>query len=635
MNLVSELKRRNVIRTALAYAVLAWVLLQVGDILVDLLELPTAWGKGLLALLLLGFIPVLVVAWLYEITPDGIRRESELSGDPSARRFTARRLDLAVIGLVLLGLLALAADRMVPEPAAPGPTSPSAALAGEGTADVWLGPSTTDAPINPASIAVLPFADLSPEGDQEYFSDGISEEILNLLANVDGLSVASRTSSFRFKGENKSIGTIAGELRVAHVLEGSVRKAGDNIRVTAQLISADDDLHLWSNSFDRELTLEQVLEIQGDIAREIVLVLRGKLGVGLGEVSSKAIGIESLDAYELYQRAQSLPGRFDDDRFHRGIELLERATSLAPDFGKAWATLAGTYSGLPSWSTVRYPNSEWQAKAADAVDRALALDPRMPEALTSKGRIHAALGEWAEANHALEAAHDLAPEAPGVAYNLGLVLLEEGYVNRALPVLESATRVDPESGFNWMFYGMALAANGRDEEAESALSHAYTLGYRGSIEAEMSELLRKRGDAEAYRYVVATWYERSRYADLARYVIRVLLAPEAEKAEATRQFWRITEELGFDRDYLLEQTSHWEDDGIAFQHAARLGHDEVLAVPWHAATFAFVWGPGLGVGRRTPGFKEMVRIAGLDTFWREHGWPDKCRPLGNSDFECD
>jgi hypothetical protein len=148
-------------------------------------------------------------------------------------------------------------------------------------------------------------------------------------------------------------------------------------------------------------------------------------------------------------------------------------------------------------------------------------------------------------------------------------------------------------------------------------------------------LLRKRGDAEAYRYVVATWYERSRYADLARYVIRVLLAPEAEKAEATRQFWRITEELGFDRDYLLEQTSHWEDDGIAFQHAARLGHDEVLAVPWHAATFAFVWGPGLGVGRRTPGFKEMVRIAGLDTFWREHGWPDKCRPLGNSDFECD
>jgi Tfp pilus assembly protein PilF len=432
-----------------------------------------------------------------------------------------------------------------------------------------------------------------------------------------------------------SIGTIAGELRVAHVLEGSVRKAGDNIRVTAQLISADDDLHLWSNSFDRELTLEQVLEIQGDIAREIVLVLRGKLGVGLGEVSSKAIGIESLDAYELYQRAQSLPGRFDEDRLLRGIELLERATSLSPDFGKAWATLAGTYSGLPSWSTVRYPNSEWQAKAADAVDRALALDPRMPEALTSKGRIHAALGEWAEANHALEAAHDLAPEAPGVAYNLGLVLLEEGYVNRALPVLESATRVDPESGFNWMFYGMALAANGRDEEAESALSHAYTLGYRGSIEAEMSELLRKRGDAEAYRYVVATWYERSRYADLARYVIRVLLAPEAEKAEATRQFWRITEELGFDRDYLLEQTSHWEDDGIAFQHAARLGHDEVLAVPWHAATFAFVWGPGLGVGRRTPGFKEMVRIAGLATFWREHGWPDKCRPLGNSDFECD
>lgn len=628
MSLIPELKRRHIFRVALLYVVSAWAGLQVAEFIFQLLAVPGWAMQALVGLAIVGLPLVLVFAWAFEVTPDGVRRESDFSRSEADRQRTVRRLNVGVIAVTLLGIGMLALDRLVPEPHA---------AASEGVGPLVSG-STRDeadaaAPDN-ASIAVLPFEDLSPGGDQEYFSDGISEEILNLLVGVDGLSVISRTSSFRFKEGDQSIPVIARELGVAHVLEGSVRKAGDRIRVTAQLIAAESDVHLWSDTYEGELTVENIFEIQDEIAREIVDVLRRELSATLGAVASVDVSVEDLDAYELYQRARNPGVGFGVENHLAAIDLLERATAIAPDYAEAWADLAATYAVLPGWSP-EYSANVWLPRAVEAVERALDVNPELPSALSARGRIHASLMNWARANDDLAAAYDRAPDDATILFNYGIVLLQEGYIDRSLPLLERAVATAPDDGFNWMFYGMALAADGQSGAALEALTRAYLLGYRGSVEAEISALLLEAGDHEAHAYVLANWYERANYADVARYVARVLRAPRAERSKRVDQFWEVVQALGFDKDYMLAQSARWDDDGLPFQHSARMGHPEVMDSEWPDVAYAFVWGPGLGEGRRTAGFKAMLRNAGLPAFWREHGWPDRCRPIGSEDFECD
>jgi TolB-like protein len=239
MSLFQELKRRNVIRVGLLYLVAAWLLLQLTDVLSSLLPVGESAGPLVILLLALGFFPVLIFAWVYEMTPDGLKRESSIDRSQSVTPDTGRKVNTLIIVLLALAIIGMIADRLIPE------SSPVTEVA---TADPITAPLAIDA----QSIAVLPFADLSRDQDQQYFTDGLSEELLNLLVRVDDLHVASRTSSFAYRGSTLSIPAISKELNVAHVLEGSVRKDGDRIRITAQLIEAGTDRHLWSENFDRE-----------------------------------------------------------------------------------------------------------------------------------------------------------------------------------------------------------------------------------------------------------------------------------------------------------------------------------------------------------------------------------------------
>jgi len=247
MSFFEELKRRNVIRVAIAYAVGAWLLLQLTDVLVELLGLPDTAGKYVILLLVIGFPLALFFAWAFEMTPEGIKRETDVDRSESITDITGRKLDRSIIAVLALAVVFFIYDKFsTPEDVGSGSISQAGQVAGKPASGV-IEPDPVQTPSEP-SIAVLPFLNMSSDPDQEYFSDGIAEELLNLLVRVDGLKVASRTSSFVYKGENLNIPAIAEELKVNHILEGSVRKAGNRVRITAQLIDTADDRHLWSDA---------------------------------------------------------------------------------------------------------------------------------------------------------------------------------------------------------------------------------------------------------------------------------------------------------------------------------------------------------------------------------------------------
>ena len=269
MSFFSELKRRNVFKVAAAYIIVGWLLLQVSDTLVPALHLPEWFHSGVAFLLIIGFPLAVIFAWAFEMTPDGLKREKEVDRSQSITRVTGQKLNNALIGMLVLALGYFVIDKFVLDPRRDAElvqNNQSEKLQ-EAGADVQGGEEFGN-----KSIAVLPFVNMSDDGANEYFSDGLSEELLNLLAKIPDLKVAARTSSFQFKGKTGDIESIATQLKVANVLEGSVRKSGNQVRITAQLIKADDGYHLWSETYDR--TLENIFAVQDEIAAAVVDALK-------------------------------------------------------------------------------------------------------------------------------------------------------------------------------------------------------------------------------------------------------------------------------------------------------------------------------------------------------------------------
>ena len=331
MSLFNELKRRNVFRVGLAYLVTAWVIAQVASLVLTSIKAPDWVMQALLLVLGLGFVIALIIAWAYELTPEGIKKEKDVVRDESITNITAKKLDYITLAAAV-GVLGLFGYHQMNPPQAIAPVQA-----------VESNLVSTEDTIDAASIAVLPFVDLSPDKDQAYFSDGISEELLNVLVRVDGLTVASRTSSFGFKGqESLGIPTIAKKLNVRHVLEGSVRKSGEAIRITAQLIDAQTDAHLWSETFDRQLTAENIFAIQDEISSAIVMQLREKLGANIGENLSVEVLTSDLQAYDLYLQARPMvqlrSGLVEADK------LLVQALEQDPNFVETWELRAETYT---------------------------------------------------------------------------------------------------------------------------------------------------------------------------------------------------------------------------------------------------------------------------------------------------
>jgi TolB-like protein len=427
MSLFSELHRRNVVRVGIAYTVTVWLFLQVADFVMENIGAPDWVMQALMFVLVVGLIPALLFAWVFELTPDGLKRESDIQASESVVHHTRRKLDTMII-VLLVGVVGyliwemkfnaagdavvVASDERVERRAAPADYAPSE-----------------------KSIAVLPFVNLSAEED--YFSDGISEELLNVLAQIPQLRVAARTSSFQFKGDNRDISEIAELLKVGHILEGSVRKSGSRLRITAQLIEAEQGFHLWSNTYDRELS--DVFAIQDEISLAIADALRAELALDGGAAAAAQIAETSNSAaYEAFLKGRALVNKRGNIAITEAVRELEKSVRLDPDYAPARAQLAiaigmltnssSTYGDLAlvevnerAGEQLRIaealaPNiaEVWAAKAllanvnnreADVVEfaeRALAIRPNYVDVLNWKVNALAGLGRFAETQAARE-----------------------------------------------------------------------------------------------------------------------------------------------------------------------------------------------------------------------------------------
>jgi len=328
MNLFNELKRRNVFRVAIAYLVSSWLLIQLADVLVPMLDLPDWVSRFILLLLVILFIPTLIAAWALELTPDGLKLEKDVDRSTSITPTTGKRLNNIIIGILCIAVTLLLIDKLFL------------------TSDVDdEAASVASIPDVDRSIAVLPFTDLSQAQDQEWFADGLAEEILNALMRTPDLLVSARTSTFAYKGSDKDIPTIAKELGVAHVLEGSVRRSGDRLRVTAQLIRAHDGFHLWSQNYDS--TAADVIDIQEDLAMQIANALETTMDPGALADMLQA-GTRSVDAYQAFLHGASLWTRSflenRADQARQSLDYFEQARQLDPRFSAAHLAAAKVWS---------------------------------------------------------------------------------------------------------------------------------------------------------------------------------------------------------------------------------------------------------------------------------------------------
>jgi TolB-like protein len=297
MSFYHELKRRNVFRVGAAYIVAAWLLIQVAETIFPLFGFGDAPARITVILLAIGFPLFLLFSWVFELTPEGLKKEKDIDRTVSVTRKTGKQLDRVIILLLALGLGYFAFDKFVLDPARD-------AVLVEETAQQTRSDVLVES-YGDKSIAVLPFVNMSDDARNEYFSDGISEELLNLLAQIPELRVISRSSSFSFKGKDIAIPEVAKQLNVAHVLEGSVRKAGNRVRITAQLIDGRSDTHLWSDTYDREL--DDIFAVQDEIAAAISVALKIKLKLVAGEMMQpEAIKTANTDAYVAYLQGREL-----------------------------------------------------------------------------------------------------------------------------------------------------------------------------------------------------------------------------------------------------------------------------------------------------------------------------------------
>jgi len=435
MSFFEELKRRNVVKVTVLYIVAAWLLLQVTDVLSSLLPVPEWTGSFVFILLVVGLPPTLIFAWIYEFTPEGLRRQEQVDRSQSITQETGHKINVLIVVLLVLAIGVVVLDRLIPEtqPDVEAPVADVSTDAGETGQKPANDVSSLRTPEN--SIAVLPFVNMSSDAEQEYFSDGLSEELLNLLAKIPELRVAARTSSFSLKGQNLQISEVGDVLKVAHVLEGSVRKSGDRLRITAQLIHAEDGYHLWSETYDR--TLDDVFAIQDEIAREVVKELKVAL---LGEAPH--VKDTDPEAYLLFLQARHMNQMRSADGYAQALALYQQVLAIDPEYTAAWSGLASTYIGQANLA--ERPIQEGFELAREAASRALAIDPSDAAAYAQLGKVADIFeGDLAKAARHFERALALDPTDPEVRRLVANFLFGIGRMEEAIELLDYAAVRDP------------------------------------------------------------------------------------------------------------------------------------------------------------------------------------------------
>jgi adenylate cyclase len=482
---LEELKHRNIGRVAILYIAVTYLLLETFTTFLHVLALPEWTGRAVAVLMLLGFPAALIFAWVYEITPEGLKPTVDVEPSRSIRKQTGRRLNRAIVVAMAVALAYFVADRFwlskhvtterLAATVAPAIPAPAAAVSDK-------------------SVAVLPFVDMSEKKDQEYFSDGLSEELIDMLTKIPDLRVPARTSSFYFKGKQVTIAEIAKALSVAHVLEGSVRKSGNTLRVTAQLIRVDNGYHLWSQTYDRKL--DDIFKVQDEIAGKVVSALK----VSLADSSaSKVTTPANSEAYTLYLQGRAINRiASNKQQFDSAAEYMRRAIKADPTFAKAWAWLASVLANEVEGVLVR--SDAVAAEMRSASERALALDPNLADAHGATGDIYYHIDwDWEAAAAEFQKAYDLDPTDPDNVYVLGTSLLGlHGASDTVLALFQKAIELDPFNVGSVQSIGGYYMYTGKLSEAEMAFRKAIEIDpMQSTVRANLASVLLLRGEAAA------------------------------------------------------------------------------------------------------------------------------------------
>ncbi|MDQ1311081.1 MAG: hypothetical protein QG601_2351, partial [Pseudomonadota bacterium] len=634
------------------YVASSWLILQTVETIGSLLGLPAWVGK--LALLALGVgLPVaLGISWTYELTPEGLKRDSAVPRSASHRHDNAHRLNVITLVVAVLAILTVALDRFLPAGDARRPVAAVATDVVEGNDDASA-PIATDVATRPATgIAVLPFTNMSSDSEQDFFSDGVTEEVLNLLANVDGLRVTSRTSSFSFKGQAIDLPTIARKLGVSHVVEGSVRKAGDRVRVTAQLIDVASDTHLWSETYERKL--DDVFAIQADIAGHIARAL--EIALGADDLASigrpPTVNIESWQRF--LQARYKLRNRKSAADLDEALTLVDAAIERDPNFARAHSLRALALLLRPTWQDgqvtfeaqrLNQPVGKetidregmW-SQALVAADRSLQIDPGLGEPYAVRALHAQAHNLYGEAYRNFREAVARSPSNPELRNWFGGFLMDAGYLQAGWAERQRAGELDPLSPLIAWHVGYAALIMGRPDVIEAYTAKALENGWEGpepvALEGGGAS---ERGDldraeklwikafphrAEQIRMSVKA--VKNRHVDAATADMLATLAPYGPPGIARFAVQAMSKDVDGSLATIqgtLDPASLRKPDGSGGPVRSRGGDGigSVLRADW--------WMPESAAMRRDPRFAEIMRDIGLVDFWQEFGWPDKCKPV--------
>ena len=628
---VGELRRRNVHRAAVFYAGAAWLLVQIATQVFPFFEIPNSTVRVVVIGAIVGFPFAMLFSWFYEWTPDGIKRESEVDHREAIAVQTGKKLDKAIIAVLVLAVVLLLTDKLAPRSlvrdARTAGSSPPAATPASIAAPHAAG-LDREAAAPAKSIAVLPFSDLSPTHDQEYFSDGMAEELLNALAKVKDLKVAGRTSSFSFKGRNEDLRVVGKALAVANILEGSVRKQGEKVRITAQLIQADNGYHLWSESYDGDL--KDVFELQERIARAITEALKVVL-VGPQQQRLVPVATDNAEAYGLFLKATTIFNQRDGSRFPEAIAALERAIQLDPKFVRAHARLASLYSIASNWTDMD-PDATLEATRRAAQD-AIALDPTLAEPHAALGEAYDGRRRPLDARTELGTAVALDPRDVTSLAWLGAMLYADGYLAEGTRYFDAALAIDPLLPIALYWRGFAYLTAGDLASARRLMQQCrdggLTIGDTGLAFVAEAEGRKDEAIAAYARSPHSSWFGFSARGDV-KFAKAAFGGSDADRAAASAMI----------DSYLA--TKPRIISGSVPQLLLLLREPErALAVALQGQTnndsplFFWLWTKWGRDARHLPQFSDFARQVGWADLWDQYGTPDLCQRRAPRDYVCE
>ncbi len=595
----AELKRRNVVRVGVAYVIVGWLILQFADVLVPLLTLPEWVGRLIFLLLLVGFPLALFLAWAYELTPEGLKKERDVNRSESITHITGRKLDFVIIGVLVVAVGFLLLDKI---------------YLGEGdtTADEVIATERQ-------SIAVLPFVNMSSDPEQEFFSDGLSEEILNLLAKIPALKVIGRTSSFAFKGKNTDLRDIGQALGVKTVHEGSVRKSGERVRITAQLIDVSDGAHIWSETYDRTVT--DIFAVQDNVAAAIIDALQ----IHVGTNPTRGRPTENTQAYALFLKARA---SFNATEWLDAEEILLKAVELDPNFAEAYELLAFIYWYKAGWLVT---SAEGQKLTGEAAAKALVIDPDL---VFAQALYQIATIETYSYLVTIDALERAVREQPGNAALLETLVwytLEAGYLREALHPAERFVDLEPLLSVAHQTLADALYAVGRDSEAVAALEVADQLG---STSAKWIigtvNLVEKQDDIAIAQF--EAWLEQNGLpSNWARELVTGARDPVTGQAYLDRRIPEIIASVPEEAAYNMQMNliQWYLFLGFLDRYFELILDLDITDSEWTDADLPVYSGT---VNRRLgftahPKYLEVVESMGIIDVWEQRGPPDFCEKV--------